>query len=213
MLVDDHDIVRQGLNSLLRAEADFEVVGQADNGRDAVRLAGELVPDVVVMDIAMPDLNGIDATRRILAATTGVKVVALSMHRERAFISEVLKAGASGYVQKGCRFEELAAALRAVAAGHTYLSPAVTDVMMPDLLGEGGPGERTVLSVLTSREREVLQLLAEGYSAKQIASKLDVSLKTVYAHRHNTLRKLNAGGTAELVRLAISEGLVDPSGV
>ncbi len=210
MLVDDHPIVREGLSSLMRPEADFEVVGEADNGRDAVRLAQKLMPDVVVMDIGMPDLNGVDATRRIRDTAPGVKVIALSMHRERSFVAEILKAGASGYVQKGCTFEELSAALRAVAAGHFYLSPSVTDVMMSALLGETGDGAASLPSVSTTREREVMQLLAEGHSAKQLGAKLGISLKTVYAHRQHIMRKLGVDGTVDLVKIAIGEGLVEP---
>jgi len=169
LLADDHQIVREGLLSLLNSQPDLKVVAEAENGNMAVRLAEKLTPKVVVMDIAMPDLNGIEATRRIITTVPDTKVIALSMYSDRHFISGMLKAGASGYVMKDCSVEELVGAIRAVAANQIYLSPKVTDVFVRNYIQHLNEDDSSAFSILTKREREVLQLLAEGKRIKEIA--------------------------------------------
>lgn len=208
ILADDHKIVRDGLAALLAKVPGLEVVAEAADGRTAVRLAREMLPDVVIMDISMPDLNGIEATRQIVAEASGVKVIALSMHSDRRLVVEVFKAGASGYLFKDCAFEELASAIQSVVAGDTYLSPKIAGVMVKELAAQSLTDTPVAFSVLTAREREVLQLLAEGKSTKQIASLLHLSTKTVETHRQQIMKKLNIRSVAELTRFAIREGLV-----
>ena len=208
LLADDHKITRQGLRSLLDKEFDMEVVAEAEQGRTAVRLVRELLPDVVIMDVSMPDLNGMEATRQIVGEFSGVKVVALSMHSDTLFVSEMLKSGASGYLLKDCAFEELARAIRTVVAGRTYLSPSVSGVVVNDYLHRLSKADfSSGLEVLTDREREVLQLLAEGKSTKQIALKLHISVKTVETHRRQIMNKLDIHTVAELTKYAIRKGL------
>jgi DNA-binding NarL/FixJ family response regulator len=205
ILADDHKIVRQGLRTLLEQETDLEVMAEADDGRMAVRLARELSPEVVIMDVSMPDLNGIEATRQVLAECPGVKVIALSMHSDRRFVMNMLKAGASGYLLKDSAFEELATAIRMVLANKIYLSTEIANVVVKDYL-QGG-GDESVFSVLTPREREVLQLMAEGKSSRQIADHLNISIKTVETHRMQIQHKLEIYSVAELTKYAIREGL------
>jgi two-component system response regulator NreC len=207
LLADDHRITRQGLRSLLEKEPDMEVVAEAEEGRITVRLARELLPDVVVMDVSMPDLNGTEATRQIRAALPSVKVIALSMHSDNLFVSEMLKSGASGYLLKDCAFEELARAIHAVVEGKTYLSPSISGVVVDDYLHHLTKTESPSSKVLTDREREVLQLMAEGNSTKQIALKLHISVKTVETHRRQIMSKLNIYTIAELTKYAIRHGL------
>ncbi|MDI6632542.1 MAG: response regulator transcription factor [Thermoanaerobacteraceae bacterium] len=207
ILADDHKIVRDGLAALLAKVPGLEVVAEAADGRTAVRLAREMLPDVVIMDISMPDLNGIEATRQIVAEVSGVKVIALSMHSGRRLVMEVFKAGASGYLFKDCAFEELASAIRSVVAGDTYLSPKIAGVMVKELATQSLTDTPVAFSVLTAREREVLQLLAEGKTTKKIASLLHLSTKTVETHRQQIMNKLNVQSVADLVKYAIREGL------
>lgn len=207
LLVDDHQIVRNGLRQLLENEEGMEIVSEADNGRDAVRLAGELRPDIVIMDIAMTDMNGIEATRRIIAANPETKVLALSMHKEKRLIFEMFDAGAKGYLLKDCAFEEMMRAIGVVQQGELYLSPKITGAILEDYL-ERMRGESTAdRPPLTPREREVLQLIAEGKNAKEIAFLLDVSISTVETFRHLIMKKLKLNTVAELTRYAIREGL------
>ncbi len=206
LLADDHKIVRQGLRTLLEKEPDMEVVAEAEEGRMAVRLARKLAPQVVIMDVGMPDLNGIEATRQVLADTPGLKVIALSMHSDRRFVVNMLKAGASGYLLKDSAFEELAAAIRVVMLNKTYLSPGVSDIVIKDYV-QGPREDSSVFSVLTPREREVLQLMAEGKSTKQIADRLHVSVKTIETHRQQIMTKLGIHSVAELTKYAVREGL------
>ena len=207
LIADDHQIVRQGLRLLIEEEPGMEVVGEAENGRDAVQLAQEKRPHVVIMDISMPDLNGMEATRQMLAALPEVRVIALSMHSDRHFVRGMLEAGASAFLLKDCAFEELDDAIRAVTANKTYLSPGITGVVIEGYLGFHPAGEITASSLLTAREREVLQLLAEGWSTKETASRLCVSIKTVETHRKRIMEKLNIHSVAELTKYAIREGL------
>ena len=208
IVADDHKIVRQGLRTLLEAEPDMNVVGEADNGRATLRLVQELKPQVVIMDISMPGLNGIEATRQILVESPEVKVVALSMHSDSLFVLNMLKAGASGYLLKDCALEELVKAIRTVVAQKTYLSPGVSDIVIKDFVsGWSSPGS-SAFSVLTAREREVLQLIVEGKKSSEIADCLCVSVKTVETHRSQLMSKLKIKNIADLVKYAIREGII-----
>jgi DNA-binding NarL/FixJ family response regulator len=207
LLADDHKIVREGLKSLLEKDPDIEVVAMADNGRTAVQLAGELKPDIAVLDIAMPEINGIEATRRISQDYPAIKVLTLSMHSARRFITEALSAGAKGYLLKDCAAEELVRAIHTVAGNETYLSPKVAGLIVKDYLKHSPDSAPSAESCLTIREREVLQLIAEGESTKEIAFKIGVSIKTVETHRQQIMKKLNLHSVAELTRYAIREGL------
>jgi len=207
VLADDHAIVRHGLGQGLGQEAGMEIVGQASDGRSTVEMARELRPDVVVMDISMPNLNGIEATREIQRETPEVRVVALSMHSAERYVTEMFRAGASGYLLKDCDFAELAQAIRAVAEGKTYVSPSISNVVVNDLAQAEGKTEPTAFSLLTQREREVLQLLAEGKTTKQTALRLHISPKTVEAHRLRVMNKLEIDNVAQLTKYAIQEGL------
>lgn len=207
LLADDHRIVRQGIRALLDKQPDVEVVGEAEDGYTAVRLAKELLPNVVVMDVTMPDLNGIDATRQIIEQVSNVKVIALSMHCDPQFVTEMLKSGASGYLLKDCAFTELVRSIRAVLEGKTYLSSSVSNVVVDEYLLIVSKADSTGSAVLTKREREVLQLLAEGKSTKQIALKLYISIKTAETHRRQIMQKLGFYSIAELTKYAVRRGL------
>jgi two-component system response regulator NreC len=207
ILADDHQIVRQGLRILLEAESDMEVIAEADNGRKVLRMAQELLPDVIIMDLSMPELNGIEATRQILAAAPAVKIVALSMHSDSLFVLNMIKAGASGYLLKDCALEELVKAIRTVVSQKTYLSPGVSDIVIRDFVTGWQTTNASAFSVLSAREREVLQLMAEGKTTNQIADGLCVSVKTVEAHRKQVMTKLGIHSVAELTKYAIRQGL------
>ena len=208
LIADDHKIMLAGLRSLLEKQTDFEVVGEADNGRKAVQMAQEKTPDVVVMDVSMPDLNGIEATMQIIESLPKTRVIALSMHSDKRFVMGMLRAGASGYLLKDCASQELANAIAQVAGGKKYLSPEITGVVIDDfLLGGSAEEVTTAASPLSPREREVLQLIAEGWSTKQIASHLYVSIKTIETHRRQIMKKLDLHAIADLTKYAIREGL------
>ena len=207
LLADDHGIVRNGLRSLLEKHPDMEVVAEATDGRMAIEMARELLPHVVLMDINMANLNGVDATHRIVSEMPEVKVIALSMHSSRRYVSDMLKAGVSGYVLKDCVFDELAHAIRMVVSGQTYLSPRITGVVVEDYINRLPIPEKGASNLLTDRQREVLQLIAEGKSTKQIAQKLDISTKTVEANRRQIMLKLETDSVADLTKYAIREGL------
>jgi DNA-binding NarL/FixJ family response regulator len=207
LLVDDHPVLRSGLRALLDREKGMEVVGEAENGRTALRLARQLKPDVVLMDISMPDMNGIEASRQIVAETPGTKVLALSMHADRRFVVGMLKAGAHGYILKDSAFEEVTAAIRAVATNRKYFSSEITDLLVEDYvdcLPDTGPSTPHPLS---PRECEILQLLAEGKSTKQIAAELQRSVKTIETHRLRIMKKANLHSLAGLTKLAVKLGL------
>ena len=206
-LADDHKIIREGIRTLLEKQPDIEVVGEAENGRKTVQLVQKLLPNVVIMDIAMPDLNGIEATRQIIANTLGVKVIALSMHHDRRFVSEMLNVGASGYLLKDCAFEELINAIRAVVGNRIFLSPKIVDNVIKDYTHLFSKTEISAFSILTPREREVLQLLSEGKTTKEIALHLIVSVKTVETYRQQLMDKLDIHSIADLTKYAIREGL------
>jgi len=205
LLADDHAVVRQGFKMILNAQADMEIVGEAGNGRQAVELAEQLRPDVVVMDVAMPELNGIEATRRLASSVPHARVVALSMHKDSVYVREILRAGARGYLLKDSGAADLVAAIHAVASGESYLSPAVSNAVLDDYRRH----VTNPIDLLTSREREVLQLLAEGKTNKEIAGLLNLSVYTVDAHRGRIMEKLNLHSVGELVRFAVRNGLVD----
>jgi DNA-binding NarL/FixJ family response regulator len=226
LLVDDHRILRQGLLSLLNQHTDMKVVGEAADGRAAVQMARELAPDIVVMDITMPGLNGIDATRQMAIAHPPAKVIALSMHTDRRFAEQMLRAGAKAYLVKDGAFEELATAIRAVLGGRVYLSPRVAGGAVEDFLereptragnrngGDGGSNGagagqpvQSAFARLSPREREVLQLMSEGRATKEIATDLGVSVKTIETHRRQLMEKLNLYSVAELTKYAVREGL------
>ncbi len=207
LIADDHKITRQGLRSLLENEPDMEVAAEADEGRSAVRIACELKPDVVIMDVTMPDLNGMEATRQIVRKHPSIKIIALSMHSDNMFVTEMLKSGVSGYLLKDCAFEELSSAIRSVIDGKTYLSPAISEVIVNGYLNRLTNPQSADSQVLTDREREILQMIAEGKTTKQIALKLHISIKTVETHRRKIMNKLNMFNVAELTKYAIRKGL------
>jgi DNA-binding NarL/FixJ family response regulator len=210
ILADDHTIVRHGLNKLIQQQENMEVIAQAADGRSTVELTRELLPDMVIMDIGMPDLNGIDATDQIISEFPQVKVIGLSMHSGKKFVIEMLKAGASGYLLKDCALEELTTAIKAVASGKIYLSPSITDVVVENYVRHSQKKESSAFSLLSQREREVLQLMAEGETTKQIGLKLHISPKTVEGHRLRIMEKLNMDSVAKLTKYAIQEGLTSP---
>lgn len=204
LLADDHAVVRHGFCMILAAQADLEVIGEAANGREAVEQATALQPDLVVMDVSMPELNGIEATRRLLEAAPRCRVLALSMHRDAVYVREILRAGARGYLLKDAVVSDLLAAVRAVAQGQGYLSPEVSDAVLDDYRKH----VRDPIDLLSSREREVLQLIAEGSTNKDIASRLNLSVYTVDSHRSRIMEKLNLHSANELIRFAIRNGLI-----
>ncbi len=208
LIADDHRIMREGLRALLGKQDTFLVVGEAEDGRKAVELAARLRPDVVIMDLTMPGLNGIEATRQIVAANPGTKVIALSIHSDRRFVRQMFEAGATGYLLKEGAFEELARAIHTVAGGKAFVSPGIAGVLINDLVRQMA-GRETPAGVraLRGREKEVLQLLAEGKSTKEIAAILRVGVKTVETHRRQIMLKLQLDSVAELTKYAIREGL------
>lgn len=207
LIVDDHRLLRETLDFRLNAEMGIEVVGQAEDGRVAVHLARELKPDVIVMDVAMPNLNGAGATRQIVRERPAAKVLALSARLDRRCVQEMLAAGACGYILKVASCDDLLAAIRDVASDHTYLSPQVCALVVEGYVGRSADKRRAAGSELTAREREVLQLIAEGRSTKMIARELCLSSKTIEWHRSRIMKKLAIDSIAGLVRYAMAEGL------
>jgi len=209
VVADDHRIVREGIRKLLETREDFQVVGEASDGEEAVQMVLEKKPDVALMDIWMPRLSGIDATRRIGKQGLATKVLVLSMHESRTYVEEVLRAGAAGYIVKNAASQDLLNAIDAVCSGASYLSPTITQQVV-DAIARPGDAVPSGVAALTDREREVLQLIAEGLSSKEIAAMLGVSLKTVDSHRSNLMEKLDIHKVSGLVRFAIRAGLVEP---
>ena len=210
LIADDHKIVCDGLKALLEAQPEMEIVAQAANGREAVKLTHKQKPDMVIMDVAMPDLNGLEAVRQILLAHPRIKVIALSMHADRRYVTGMLSAGASGYILKHCAFEELVRAIHIVLSNQVYLSPAIAGIVVNELAQSRASRSRQSPSAaqsLTSREREVLQLIAEGHNARDIAQRLHLSVKTIETHRRQMMEKLGIHSVADLTKFAIREGL------
>lgn len=208
IVVDDHSIVRVGLKALIEKEPEYKVVGEAADGREGADLVDRLQPDAVIMDIAMPGLNGIEATLRIKKQNPQIKILILSMHLDKAYVSETLRAGASAYLVKEQASDELVPAIKAVLSGKTYLSPGATDLVLQDFLETGTTTpEPTAFTELTKREREVLQAISEGKSVREIGESLHISPKTVETHRRNIMERLNIRSVAGLTRYAIRHGL------
>jgi two-component system response regulator NreC len=211
LVVDDHQVVREGFCSLLEKQSDIEVVGQAGEGRTAIQMNRELLPHVILMDITMPDMNGIEAAHQIHNEFPDTKIIILSIHSNKEYVEKALKSGVRGYLQKDCAFDELVTAIRTVISNRIYLSSDITDVVVEDYLNQRKSTEKKEVSsdILTSREREVLQLIAEGHSSKEIADKLTVSVTTIDTHRKKIMDKLNIHNLAHLVKYAIRQGLTD----
>jgi len=210
ILADDHRLMREGLRLLLETQPGIEIVAEAENGRETLQLVRKYKPDVVLMDIAMPDLNGIDATRQIVSEFPKIKIIALSMHTNKKFIVEMLTAGASGYLIKDSALEELSKAINTVINNKVYLSPIITSVVVEDYRVSKSPADIVSPVSLTPREREVLQLIAEGKTTKEIAACLNLSVKTIETHRMQMMNKLNMHSVAELTKYAIREGITTP---
>jgi DNA-binding NarL/FixJ family response regulator len=209
ILADDHNLVRQGICALLEKADDIEIVAQAENGQEAVDLSRNLDPDVLIMDINMPRLNGIQAAEQIKALGLNTRVVILSMHSDKTLVRQALRNGARGYLLKRSVMEELLLAVRAAYSGELYLSPAISDTVLTDYLaGQVELEGEDVFDQLSAREREVLQLIAEGYTNKAIAQAMNISIKTVEKHRANLMVKLNVQDLAGLIRIAIKQGLI-----
>jgi DNA-binding NarL/FixJ family response regulator len=209
LLADDHTLVRAGIRSLLKGLENVEVVGEAGDGQEAVRLAESLRPDVVLLDVGMPGLNGLDVAARLVTHDASIRVLILSMHTSEEYVLRALRAGCAGYLLKGSAVAELEIAVRAVARGETYLSPVVSKHVMDDYVRRTG-GATDPIDALTPRQREVLQLVAEGNTSKDIADRLGLSFKTVEAHRAQIMERLGLHDVAGLVRFAMRMGLVRP---
>jgi len=207
ILVDDHKIMREGLKALLEREPDIIIAGEAEDGQKAVNLACEIKPEMVIMDISMPNLNGIEATRQIKACSPAIKVLALSMHCDKQFVTKMLEAGANGFLLKDCPSDELLKAIRLIIQNQLYLSQKVANLIIKDYIHQIPRKESMQTPKLTNREKEVLQLLAEGNSTKEIASHLNLSIKTIETHRQQIMDKLNIHSIAELTKFAIREGI------
>jgi len=207
LLADDHKIIRDGIRALLEKTTDMEVIAEASNGREAIELAEKKSVDVVIIDVAMPDTNGIEATRQIKTNNPNMKILALSMHSDQRFVADMLRAGASGYLLKDCAGEELERAVRTILKNQVYLSPSVAGIVADGFIHKPGQAGFRARDILTARELEILQLMAEGRTTKEIAYQLEVSIKTVETHRKNLFEKLNLSSIADLTKYAIREGL------
>jgi DNA-binding NarL/FixJ family response regulator len=211
LLVDDHEVVRTGLRMLLESQTEMKIVGEASTGAEALELCNQLRPDVVVMDLTLPDASGIEITRLIKLRLPQVNVVALTIHEDQEYFFEMLRAGASGYVPKRAAPDELVSAIRAAHTGEVYIFPSLAKVLVNDYLGHGEHQAEGILSVdLTTREEEVLDLLVQGWTNEEIAKQLVISKHTVARHRENIMRKLNLHNRSELVKYAIRKGLIEP---
>ena len=207
LLVDDHEIVRYGLRCLIEEQPDMEIVGEAENGRVAIDLARRLKPNVVIMDISMPELNGFEATRQIRREIPETKIIVLSMHHKRQFVIDMLKAGVSGYILKTKVHDDLIRAIKAAVADEVYLSSRITGIVANDYVSNVSASDQSPFAVLTPREREVLQLISEGKSTKESALRLYVSVKTIESTRRQIMHKLNIHNIADLTKYAINEGI------
>jgi DNA-binding NarL/FixJ family response regulator len=207
VVVDEHKILREGLTTLINKQPNMETIGEATDGREALEIVTKLSPDLLLMDVTMPNLNGIEATRKIKSKNPNIEIIALSLHSDRRYVLGMIDAGASGYLLKECAFDELVRAINTVMAGKKYLSPEISDILVEEYVRKDGPDKTMIYSKLTPREREVLQQIAEGKSTKGIAKDLSISLKTVETHRQHIKKKLKATSIAELTKIAIREGL------
>ncbi|MEI6564889.1 MAG: response regulator transcription factor [bacterium] len=209
VLCDDHQIIREGIRSLLAKQSDMTVVGEGFNGRDAIQLVRDKKPDIIVLDIAMPEMNGTAAARRIFVDYPKVKILALSMHSDHHFVSEMLEAGASGYMLKDSAFSELVNAIRTILSGGLFVSPRIAGNVLEEFTRRTNPGKNSTRKVveLSPREKEILQLIAEGSSTKEIAQKMCVSIKTIETHRQHIMNKINAHNVAALTKYAVREGI------
>jgi DNA-binding NarL/FixJ family response regulator len=207
MVVDEHKILREGLSTLINKQPNMETIGEATDGREAIETVNKLSPDLVLMDVTMPNLNGIEATRKIKSKNPDIEIIALSLHSDRRYVLGMLDAGASGYLLKECAFDELVRAINTVMSGKKYLSPEISDILVDEYVNKNAPDKAIIYSKLTSRERETLQQIAEGKSTKDIAKELSISIKTVETHRQHIKKKLKATSIAELTKIAIREGL------
>jgi DNA-binding NarL/FixJ family response regulator len=208
LLADDHKVVCEGLQLIIEKQPGMQVIGVANDGREAVRLAREMSPDVVIMDVAMPNLNGIEATRQIIEESPGTKVIALSMHTHKRYVTGMLSAGVSGYLLKDCAGDELAQAIQTVIGNQVYLSPAIAGIVVEEYAKKAASSAEHSHPILSSREREVLQLLAEGRSTRQISTSLHLSVKTIETHRRQLMAKLGLKSIAEVTKYAIREGII-----
>jgi DNA-binding NarL/FixJ family response regulator len=207
LIVDDHKLMRQGLIKMIAAFGNIEVVGEAATGQQAIELAKELSPDLILMDIAMPEKNGIEATRQIKKENRDINIIGLSMYSDAQSVAEMLKCGASGYLYKDCSPEDLQGAITSVLHGEVYLSPAIASKLVNEYIVNDVSSNQSAYEALTDREREIMQLISEGFRTKEIATKLDVSIKTVDTHRHNIQHKLGLFSVAEIVKYAVREGI------
>ncbi len=207
IVVDEHKIVREGLSSLINKQPNMKTIGEATDGREAIEIVNKLLPDLVLMDVTMPNLNGIEATRKIKTKKPNIEIIALSLHSDRRYVLGMIDAGASGYLLKECAFEELVRAINTVMEGKKYLSPEISDILVDEYVRKDTPDKTIIYSKLTPREREILQQIAEGKSTKGIANDLSISIKTVETHRQHIKKKLKATSIAELTKIAIREGL------
>ncbi len=207
VLVDDHIIMREGLRKMLESKLGFHVVGEANTGNEAIEMAQKLHPDLMIMDITMPDINGVEATRKIHQLFPGIKIIALSMHSEKKFVTEMLTVGATGYLLKESGFDELYRAINAVMANRSYVSPEIAGIVVTGRNLNHSSSDFSDIEILTEKERDVLRLIAEGYSTKNIAARLNVSSKTIDSHRQNIMEKLQLFSIAELTKFAIRNGL------
>lgn len=207
MIVDEHKILREGLATLISRQPNMEIVGEATNGREAIELVDKVSPDLILMDVAMPSLNGIEATRKIKSKHPNIEIIGLSLHSDRRYVLGMIEAGASGYLLKECAFEELVRAINTVMSKKKYLSPEISDILIDEYAKKTAKEKPIVYSKLTPREREILQLIAEGYNTKEIASQLFLSIKTVETHRRHIKKKLKVESVADLTKIAIKEGL------
>lgn len=207
IIVDDHKIVHHGIGQSLKNEKEFHVVAEADGGLAAVKLANKHNPDLMLMDISMPDINGMEATRKILSKNPAIRILALSMHTERIYVKGMLNAGASGYVVKSCSYNELLKALRTVLSGNTYLSPEITHLVVKDAINPVREQRANAFARLSAREQEVLQYIADGSTSKEMAERMNISAKTIDIHRNNLKKKLGIHTIAGLTKFAIAKGL------
>ncbi len=209
LIADDHKIVRQGLRSLIEKFKGAEIIGEADNGEEVIKMAKKTTPDIIIMDISMPKLNGITATKQILKANSKIKIICLSMYSEKQYVADMLKAGASAYILKDCAFDELICAINSVIENKVYLSPGISNNPAEDYKNILHSNELSIYSILTRRQFQVLKLIAEGNNTKEIANKLGISVKTVETFRKQIMEKLNINSIARLTKYAIKEGITD----